>query len=174
MRYFIKIMPAFLLLTLMSFSTQAQENAIDEHFSEYADDDRFTKVSISSKMFNLFTNVDSDNPDEQQVIETISKLTGLKMLIGNELENTSSLYASAINELSGDYEELMTIEDSEHELVFYIEETDGKISELVMVMYEGTNLLILSLVGDIDLQELSNLSDKMEIEGFEEFKNLEK
>jgi len=174
MKELIKLTKITLLLTLMSFATLAQNNAIDEHFSAYADDDKFTKVSISSKMFSLFANVDSDNPEEDKVIETISKLTGLKMLIGNELENTASLYQEASQTLSGSYEELMTIEDKEHELVFYIEESEGKITELVMVSYEENHLVILSLMGDIDLQELSNLSNKMEIEGFEEFKNLEK
>ncbi len=173
MNYLLKL-TLLLVFAIGNFAMQAQENAIDKHFSTYGDDDRFTKISISSKMFNLFTNVDSENPEEDKVIETISKLTGLKMLVGNELENANSLYASAKKNLDGNYEELMTIEDKDHELVFYIEESAGKITELVMISYESNHLVILSLMGDIDLQELSKLSNKMEIEGFEEFKNLEK
>jgi hypothetical protein len=150
----------------------AQNNAIDKYFSNYADDERFTKVSISSKMFNLFTNFSTEDADEQQVIETISKLKGLKILIGNEISDSKQIYKSVNNTASNSYEELMTVENAEQEMIFYISESSGIINELVLLMYEGENVMILSLTGDIDLQELSNLSDKMDIQGFEEFKNL--
>jgi hypothetical protein len=150
----------------------AQNNAIDKYFSNYADDERFTKVSISSKMFNLFTNFSTEDADEQKVIETISKLKGLKILIGNEISDSKQIYKSVNNTASNSYEELMTVENAEQEMIFYISESSGIINELVLLMYEGKNVMILSLTGDIDLQELSNLSDKMDIQGFEEFKNL--
>ena len=150
----------------------AQNNAIDKYFSNYADDERFTKVSISSKMFNLFTNFSAEDADEQQVIETISKLKGLKILIGNEITDSKQVYKSVNSTTANSYEELMTVENAEQEMIFYISESSGIITELVLLMYEGENVMILSLTGDIDLQELSNLSDKMDIQGFEEFKNL--
>ncbi len=163
---------AVVLLTTALNMVNAQSNAVEKYYSNYAEDDRFTKVSISSKMFNLFTNFNADDPDEQQVIETISKLKGLKILVGNEITESASIYKSALSTASSHFEELMTVENADQEMVFYIQESNGTITELLMLMYEGTGVMILSLVGDIDLQELSNLSDKMEIEGFQEFKNL--
>lgn len=174
MKRLIQLLSIAAFLSFNSFSSTAQSNAIDTYFSAYGDDDRFTKVSISSKMFGLFTNISTEDPNEQQVIETISKLKGLKMLVGTELTNAQSLFNSVQKTTASAYEELMTVENKDQELVFYIKETNGTITELVMLLYQDTELMILSLVGDIDLQELSRLSDKMDIQGFEEFKNLEK
>ncbi|HCY46109.1 MAG TPA: hypothetical protein DHU89_05450 [Flavobacteriales bacterium] len=152
----------------------AQNNAIDKYYSDYADDERFTKVSISSKMFSLFTNFSTEDANEQQVIETIGKLKGLKILIGDGIIDSKQIYKAVNSTAAVSYEELMTVENAEQEMIFYISESGGTITELVMLMYEGESIMILSLTGDIDLQELSNLSDKMDIQGFEEFKNLKK
>ncbi len=173
MKRIIALVSVVMLMSFTSKNALAQGNAIDKYFTEYADDDRFTKVSISSKMFNLFTNISADDPEEKQVIETVSKLKGLKMLVGNELSEAKTLYKSINNTAASAYEELMTVENKDQELIFYINETDGKIAELVMISYEKNQLIILSLIGNIDLQELSKLSNKMQIEGFKEFKNLE-
>ncbi|MFK7756119.1 MAG: DUF4252 domain-containing protein [Flavobacteriales bacterium] len=173
MKRLIQLLSIAAFFSLNSFTSYGQTNAIDTYFSDYGDDERFTKVSISSKMFSLFTNINADDPDEQQVIETISKLKGLKVLVGSELSDAESLYGSAKKTTSSSYEELMTVENKDQELIFYIKESGGSISELVMLLYQESELMILSLVGDINLQELSSLSDKMDIEGFEEFKNLE-
>jgi len=173
MKRLIQLLSIAAFLSFNSFSGTAQTNAIDTYFSAYGDDDRFTKVSISSKMFGLFANISADDPDEQQLIETISKLKGLKMIVGADLTDAKSMFISAKKTAAGAYEELMTVENKSQELVFYIKESGGSISELVMFIYQDSELMILSLVGDIDLQELSSLSSKMDIEGFEQFKNLE-
>ena len=162
------------ILIVCSFSTQAQNNAIDKYYAQYADDERFTKVSISSKMFSLFTNFNLEDESEQQVVETISKLKGLKMLIGNEIENAHSIYGDVISKPSKQMEELMTVEKKDQELIFFISETNGTISELLMCSYESQNVIILSLIGDIDLQEIAELSSKMDIEGFDNLLELDK
>ena len=163
---------SFSLLILTAFSVNAQNNAIDKYYQSYSEDDRFTKISISSKMFSLFTNFDMEDEAEQEVVETISKLKGLKMLVGNELENAKSIYQDALR-VANNMEELMTIEDKEQELIFYISESGGMISELLMLSYETDQVIMLSLIGDIDLKDISSLSNKMDIKGFDQLDNLE-
>ena len=157
---------------LFAFSLNAQNNAIDTYYTNYAEDDRFTKISISSKMFSLFANFDMEDEAEQEVVETISKLKGLKMLVGNELENAKSIYSDALNVANG-MEELMTVEDKDQELIFFISESKGMISELLMLSYEIDQVVMLSLIGDIDLKDISSLSNKMDIKGFDHLDNLD-
>jgi len=156
-----------------SFSINAQTNAIDRYYDKYANDETFTKVSISSKMFSLFTNFDMEDETEDQVVETISKLKGLKMLIANEYPQAEQTYKEAISYPKKNMEELMIVESKDQELIFFISETEGMISELLMISYEKDHLIILSLVGDIDLKELSKLSSKMDIDGFDQLDKLE-
>ncbi|MEM7162112.1 MAG: DUF4252 domain-containing protein [Bacteroidota bacterium] len=153
-------------------SVQAQNNAIDRYFDQYANDETFTKVSISSKMFNLFTNFDLENEEDQKVIESISKLKGLKMLVANEYPEAEQTYRQAIQLPQSRMEELMTVESKEKELKFFITEENGKIAELLMLSYEKDHMIIMSLVGDIDLKELSSLSSKMDIQGFDQLDKL--
>lgn len=70
-------------------------------------------------------------------------------------------------------DELLSIKEGEAEFNFYINETDGKINELLMVGKESNSIFILSLVGNIDLKQISALSKKMNIDAFEHFEHVE-
>ena len=161
-----------LLVSLGATSVYAQQSAIDRHFQEYRLDDRYTHVSVSSKMFDLFLNFEREDPSEQELIEIIGKLKGLKVLVGESIENAADEFKNISAVPYSDMEELMEIAEVNKEFVFFITEKSGKISELLMVGYEGDHLFMLSLIGDIDLKEIAQLSKKMNIEGFEHFENI--
>ena len=155
-----------------SFTVNGQNSAIDRYYQSYADDETFTKVTISSKMFSLFTNFDMEDESEQQVVETISKLSGLKMLVANDYPQAEQTFREAIRKPLADMEELMTVKEKDQELIFFINESKGRIAELLMISYEEESLVILSLTGDIDLKEISTLSGKMDIKGFDQLEKV--
>ena len=62
---------------MMSFATFSQD-VIERFFNELNNDEQVTKVSISSKMFELFMHIDSEEADEKELLETVSKLKGMK------------------------------------------------------------------------------------------------
>ncbi|NND93522.1 MAG: DUF4252 domain-containing protein [Flavobacteriales bacterium] len=163
---------ALMVLLFMGTAMLAQNNSIDRHFNKYKDDDRFTRISVSGKMFSLFANFEMDDPAEQEVVETMSKITGLKMLIGDSIDEARSIYSTALSKTSKDMEELMTVENSENEMRFMISESGGMISELLMIMYDNNSVILMSLIGDIDLKQISKMSQKMNIEGFEHLENV--
>ena len=163
------ILTACLLLLAVGMRAQT---AVDRYFEAYSDDDRFTRVSVSAKMFSLFANFDMDDPDEQELVETISKLKGLKMIIGEDIDNAKSIYQQAAKLPSGKMEELMSVQDNQREFRFYISESGGKVSELLMVGYEDRQVMILSIIGEIDLKQISSLSRKMNIDGFEHLNHI--
>lgn len=167
-----KITLLLTLLLLTSGSVMAQSSAIDRYYEQYREDDRFTRISVSSKMFDLFTNFDREDPAEQEVVETISKLRGLKMLVGEDIDNAKTMYLDVMKRPLVEMEELMTVEEKDSKLNFFISETDGRISELLLVSYGNRSVMMMSLVGDIDLKQISRLSQKMDIEGFEHLKNV--
>ncbi|MDX1686062.1 MAG: DUF4252 domain-containing protein [Saprospiraceae bacterium] len=162
------------MLCLVSMSLQSQNTAVDRHFQDYRHDERYTHVSVSSKMFELFVNFEREDKTEQQIIETISKLQGLKVLVGSGISDAEEVYESISMRPFSDMEELMNISDSNKSFRFFISERDEMIRELAMVGYEGTQVFILSLIGDIDLKEIAALSKKMDLEGFEHFENIDR
>ena len=160
------------IVTLLAVNfTYAQEDAISRFFDKYMDDDRFTSIYISGKMFNMFAQIPVDEKEEE-VKKAISDLNGLRILTSDQV-NGQSMYKEAARTLSlKGYEELMFIkEGGEEELQFLVKEADGKINELLMLIGNQDDFFLMSLVGNIDLNQIAKLAKTMDIEGME---NLEK
>lgn len=162
-----------LLGVALSLQVNAQDDAISTLFSKYADDDSFTKVNISSKMFQLFTHIEGSDEEEKEVLETISGLKGLKILSKNEISNGKQLYKEALKAPGKSFEELMSVKDGDEDLTFFIKESGGMISELLMISGGESNFVILSLVGDIDLNKVAQLSRSMSIGGMDQLQKIE-
>jgi hypothetical protein len=154
----------------------AQSNdAISRFLSKYAEDESFTVVTVTKKMFSLFADIEPGDPDEKEVLEAISKIDGLRVLA---LENDSIRAPQIFKEAKSlipakEYEELMTVRHEGMDMRFLIKDSNGKISELLMIGGGTKNFFIMSLVGDIDLSQISKLSGKMKIDGFENLELLD-
>jgi hypothetical protein len=86
------------------------QDAISKFFSKYQTDESFSSVTVSSKMFGLFTNMDADTPEDKEVLEAISKLKGLKILAKQDTRNARELYKEAFTLIPiREYEELMSV-----------------------------------------------------------------
>jgi hypothetical protein len=148
------------------------QDAISKFFTKYQDDESFTQVSVSGKMFSLFTNMEADTPEDKEVLEAISKLKGLRILGKQNTSDARTLYKEAFALIPiNEFEELMSVRDKDKDMKFYIKEKGGKISELLMVMGGTSDFMVLSLFGEIDLKQVSRLGKKMDVKGLE---NLEK
>ncbi len=159
-------------MLVMAVQLQAQD-AISKFFSKYENDQSFTSVSITSRMFGLFTDLDLDDPKDKELADAISKLEGLKILAKEDTDSGKSLYGEALKMMpTSEYDELMSVRSEESDMKFMIMEKDGIISELVMVMGGDTEFLIMSLVGDIDLKQIARLSQGMDIDGLEGLEKL--
>lgn len=163
-----------IIMLLATLATYAQEDAISKFFSKYENDDSFTQVTITARMFGLFANLDTDDPEDQEVIDAVSKVKGLRILTKDNISNGKEMYAEAFKMInSKEYEELMTVKDKDNDMKFLIKEKGGIISELLMVMGGDHEFLILSLIGDIDLKQISKLSKSMDIQGFDKLEKLD-
>ena len=152
----------------------AQNNVITDLFDQYYNDENFTKVSVSSKMFDLFTEIEPGDKDEEMILQAISKLEGLKILAADSIGNSRKLFDDAVKKISSKgYEELMEVKDAEEDMKFMIKDANGKITELVMVIGGRKQFVILSLYGEIDLKSISKLSKSMNIEGLEHLEHIE-
>lgn len=159
----------------MAYSASAQNDVVTKLFNDYYNNPDFTKVSVSSKMFELFTNIEPGDENEKEVLEAISKLKGLKVIATDSAKNAGKLYADAIKKISGNgYEELMEVKDAQENMKFMIKEGNGIINELVMVVGGNKSFYVMSLYGEIDLKKISKLSKSMNIKGMERLGQLDK
>lgn len=163
-----------ILFTAYAGSLQAQNDAISKFFSKYADDQNFTVVTITKRMFSLFSEIDAEDPDSKEAMDAISKLDGLRVLALDDSTRSKALYKEALTLIpKKDYEELMTVRHEDQDMRFLIKDVGGKIEELLMVAGGDDGFFIISLVGDIDLSQMSKISSSMNIDGFENFKHLD-
>lgn len=156
--------------------TAAQNDAISKFFTKYQNDESFSQVTVSSKMFSLFTNMEVETAEDKEVLDAISKIKGLRILAKEDARNARELYKEAFALIPvKDYEELMTVRDKDQDMKFLIKDDGkGKISELIMVMGGVDSFMVMSLYGEIDLKQVSRLGKKMDIKGLDKLENIDK
>ncbi len=160
----------FLLpLLLLSTGLLAQDDAIGKFFGKYVDDNRFTVVSVSPKMFRLLSKISWDSiPSDLK--QTVSRITSLRILSTDVTPMV--FFKEAMTHIDRkEYEELITVRSSKDNVRFMVKETDGHVHELLMIAVDNDGFTLMSFVGDIDLDKLSRLSSSMGIKGMDNLKN---
>ena len=164
---------------MLSLSVKGQ--SIFERFADYDD---VSLVSISPKMFKMLgqLSVSLDDPEAQEYIDMVSSIENFKVLISGNDEVTAAMSKWAAEQLSSkDLEELMTIKDADADVAFYVKsgKSDDRVEKLIMYV-SGVNpeimkdsplgerpveTIILLIEGDIDLKQISKLTDQMSLPG---------
>ena len=171
-----KTIIAAAMLLLSSSWALAQNDAISKFFDKYAEDESFTQVTVTAKMFSLFADLDLENEQDKELADAVSRVKGLRVLSKDNInqEEARALYKEALSKVPvKEYEELMSVRDNETNMKFLIKEKDGIINELFMVMHGNNEFVLLSLVGEIDLKQISRLSKTIQVHGFEHLEKVE-
>lgn len=168
-----KIIISAIILTI-GIPAFAQDDVISKYFSEYEDDESLTKVTVTSRMFSLFTDIETGDENESEFLEAISKLKGLKVISGDSIEDGLSKYKDAQSKVKGKgYDELMSVKDGGQNFQFLIKEKGSVISELLMIAGGKNQFHLLSLYGEIDLKNIAKLASKMKIDALDHLRKLD-
>jgi hypothetical protein len=150
-------------------AVSAQKNAIEKHFSDFEQLDDFTKVNVTSKMFELALHVEGQTDEEKELIEAISNVEGLSVLAKDNAENSMALYKEAIKRPGSSFEELMTVDDKEAQVVFMIKESGGVIDELLVIYGTDDEFAIVDIWGEIDLKQVRKMTEAFTTYGMDYF-----
>lgn len=165
----------FMLMLLMAGQQLFAQSVIDRFFEKYEDDRSFTLVSVTPKMFSMFSKLDINSGEGQQFMSVVKKLKGLRILAKENASDGTKLYKEAAAFLTKDFEELMTVRDGDDDLKFLVKENaKGNIAELIMLVGSTNEFVAMSLVGDIDLNEIAQIAGNMNIQGMDNLKKLKK
>ncbi len=155
----------------LTMTMQAQSNPVDEMFNKYSEKQGFTVVSISSKMFSLFANKDPENKDADNVI---NKLKSIKILSVEDslLNKNLNFYSELSKKLDlSVYEELMVIKEGPEITKFLIKQNGNIISELLVVKGGPGGNSLISIKGELNLKNISDMSKSLDMQ---ELKSLDK
>jgi hypothetical protein len=150
---------------------QAQNNPIDDIFNKYSEKQGFTVVSISSKMFTMFAGEDAENKDADNVI---SKLKSIRILSVEDslLNKNLNFYTELGKKLDlSVYEELMMVKEGPDITRILIRQSGNIISELLVITGGPGGNSLISIKGDLNLKNISDLSKST---GIQELKSLDK
>jgi Domain of unknown function (DUF4252) len=160
-----------LCLTLI---IQAQTNPIDEMFNKYSEKDGFTVVTISGKMFSMFANQDTENKEADNII---SRLKSIRILsVEDSLINKSLNFYTELSkklDLSA-YEDLMVVKEGQDITKFLIREKGNMISELLVITGGPGGNSLISIKGDLNLKNISELSKNIGIQELKSLENIDK
>ncbi len=169
---------SLLLAVLFCTLTYAQDNAINRYFSDYLDNPKFSKIIVTSETFDLITEIETDDPDEQRVLDAIDKIEGILVLVNEDTPISLEYYTEVVGQLVPDenYDDLLIVEHKEDNVRFMIREDEAAIREFVMVVREDNNFVLASIYGEIDLASISRLAEVIKKNGkdwFDVFKNVD-
>ncbi len=161
---------SLLVVLFMAISANAQVDAIDRFFETYQDDDDFTMVYVSPKMFQLFAKVAGDELDAE-LQGLVKDLKGLKVL--RTEKDPKAVYKAALKKLpTNEYEVLMTARDNGQNVKILTKSKSADVMEELLLLVGGADEFILvSFVGNINLNDLAKVASSLDIDGV---KHLEK
>ena len=151
-------------------------------FDKFDGQDDVTTVVVTKKMFQLIGNMKMDLKDKenQQYLNLVKKLDNLKVYTTESVRMTNEMKASSAQHIkSAGLEELMRITDSGKNIRIMVKSgaKESQIKELLMFI-EGSGkanqTVLMSLTGDFDLDEISVLTDKMNLPGGDALKKASK
>jgi len=167
----------FLLLPAIVW---AQESPAQKWIKTFDGRPGITTVSISRTMFKMLSKIKSSDPDYQVIARFASRLQDFKIMVIDDddpkINNARARteFIRLVNTASlGSYEDLMTINEGGNHIAFRILQHDDRIQELIMTITGSDNVVML-IKGDFTLNELTEISDDMNISGMSKLKKLKK
>jgi len=148
-------------------------------FDKFNGNENVTSVVVNKKMFSLLSKMKVEDKETQQYVNLIKKLDNLKVFVtqnstlANEMKATAGKYLKTAS-----LEELMQVNEKGKLVKIYVKSgaTESQIKELFMFV-EGSGkeeTVLMSLTGNFDLDELSVLTDKMNLPGGDDLKKASK
>lgn len=157
-----------LLLMIAVTGLSAQANAIDKYFKQYVDDTDFSVVYIGPTLFKWMKKLGQD-PDDQDrddetdaVIKAVEKAEGLRILSTDV--TPQKFYDEAKAKIdTKEYELLMTVRSKDGDNVEFLGKLKGDaIEELLLLSIGEEKFVLLSLVGLLDLANISKIAEEIE------------
>ncbi|MDO9511885.1 MAG: DUF4252 domain-containing protein [Bacteroidales bacterium] len=180
-----KIIVIIAMMVFGNLVAQAQ-SPMDKLLSKYDGKDGYTIVNIDKELFEMMAGIQlktSDNESQKKIDEMkkmASRITSLRVIkAGTKLEKASvsqsdELYKDIKSSIGKEFKEFMSVKEGKEEVKFYTRRSGSVVSELLVVAKDEKETTIVSLLGDIDLNSIAELTQKMNIKGMDKMKKEKK
>lgn len=145
-------------------------------FEKYEDEDGVTSFFATKETFKLLSgmDVDTDDPEAKEFFNMIENLEAVKMISTDRTDLAAKFKGLAEKHISSNsLKELMRVNDDGKKVKFYVKKgrDESHVKELFMLVTgvemdsKKASTIVMSITGDIDLKQISKLTNKMNIPG---------
>lgn len=166
------ILAAVLVMSAWVANAQSQ-------FDKFEDIEGVTSVVVTQKAFSLMSKIGSESDDEY--LNMIKNIESLRVFATESLEVAVQMEAAVKSYLkTANLEELMTVKDGDSNVAIYVKEgkSEDFVKELFMFVKDSEKTskesVIISLTGEIDLNQVAKLTQKMDLPGGEHLEKANK
>jgi hypothetical protein len=180
-----KTMKNRLIVLVMAVMLMPVIGMAQDIFEKYSDNNDVTYVSIKPKMFQMIAKmgINVDDAEAQAYMDMVKSITSFKTIVTDNKAISADI-SKWVSSRSSSLEELMEVKDDGTDVKFYVKEgKDADHVKELLIFVNGVDkamkgqgveingetrkieTVVVSLTGDIDLNEISKLTDKMNIPG---------
>ncbi len=150
-------------------------------FDKFEDIDGVTSVIVNQKAFAMMSKIGAESDDEY--LNLIKNITTLKVFATEDTSVSKQMEVEVKSYLvKANLEELMRVKDGNSNVKIYVKEGKNEdfVKELFMFVKDGDDksghaqTVIIYLTGDIDLKQISKLTEKMNLPGGEHLEKVNK
>ena len=163
----------FFILIALPAAGIAQESQINKFIEKYSGKPGFTTITFTKEMFELYRN--SDNPAQGKgSVNAPAGINSMKMLTVSSDTTIRANFSKELHALlpKDKYKELMVIKDANSTITFLARQEGQKVKEFIMTI-DGASPLLIYMEGDMDFDQLSKLSESMDIRGLDQLENID-
>ncbi len=152
----------FFLLVAVCFSLQqsySQNNDLNTFLDQHKNDQGATYAFLSKDMFEVATKKEIKDSDWEKVHQVVKNIGSLRIFASEGQDNGMALYKEAlplVNE--NEFEALISVRDGSDHVRIWVKESDGILSDLVLMVGEKDEFVLVCFSGQLELGNISELA----------------
>ncbi|MCH2214650.1 MAG: DUF4252 domain-containing protein [Flavobacteriales bacterium] len=148
-------------LFLMTFSTFAQNDIISSYFDEYEGREDITTVVLSSKAFEMVSQIDMEEAEMKEYQDMASHIESLRVIVDDNDQSGMQTAKAALNRLPPNFEELISVKEKDNQFKLLVDEENGVVRELVGIAGGENMFAIMSLTGTMRMSEVGKVTQQL-------------
>lgn len=153
----------YTILTVALISTQGftQDVAVNQLFDEYETREDVTLITLTGKAFDMVSQMKTDEDDPTGFNRIAGQITGFRMLVDDKDFNAKNTARQTRSMVSSQFEDLMTIRDKGTDIKIAINEANGIVNELIVIMGTDSSFVLMSIAGHMKLDDVNEVTKRL-------------
>ncbi len=168
---------SIILIAALFLSMSISAQSINSFLSQLEDNDDYGVITINKEMFKMLASFDIDLGEDEAVIkDLINGIQKVRVFINEENGSTEDYKKIKDIATGTTMDNLISVKDGAERVDLFTNPTsdDGIVDGLLLLVHEETQNVFIHIDGKINLSHLAKLTEKMDIDGLEHLKKINK